>query len=69
MPKNEKEIIQDFKNECISDLSQLESIEESELIKAIADSEAQFQIDGKLNDARESLSALRKKHFSPPVEK
>ena len=38
-------------------------MDEHELDKAIAESEAEYKVDGKLHDARETLKTLRRKHF------
>ncbi|SCZ80209.1 type II toxin-antitoxin system Phd/YefM family antitoxin [Acidaminobacter hydrogenoformans] len=38
-------------------------IDEQEIDKAIAEAEAEYKIDGKLYDARETLKTLRRKHF------
>lgn len=40
-----------------------ELIETAKTDAAISDAEAEFEKDGVLLDARESLTALRKKHF------
>ncbi len=40
-----------------------EMLNTAEIDKDIAFAEEQYQIDGKLFDARESLSALRRKHL------
>ncbi len=38
-------------------------LDENELDREIAKAEAEYRLDGKLLDARETLSSLRKKHF------
>jgi PHD/YefM family antitoxin component YafN of YafNO toxin-antitoxin module len=38
-------------------------IDENELDREIAQAEAEYRSDGKLHDARETLSTLRRKHF------
>lgn len=40
-----------------------EMLETSAVDAAIAEAEAEFAHDGKLHDAREALSSLRRKHF------
>lgn len=38
-------------------------IDENELDIEIAQAEAEYRLDGKLHDAKEALSTLRRKHF------
>ncbi|MCL0081573.1 type II toxin-antitoxin system Phd/YefM family antitoxin [Peptococcaceae bacterium] len=40
-----------------------EMLDENELDREIAQAEAEYRLDGKLHDAREALSTLRRKHF------
>ncbi len=40
-----------------------EMLETAAVDAAIAEAEAEFAYDGKLHDAREALSSLRRKHF------
>ena len=38
-------------------------LDENELDKEIAQAEAEYRLDGKLHEARNALSSLRRKHF------